>query len=259
MATQRYISTSFWDDPWVQSLEPSEKFIYLYLLTNPLTNIAGIYEITDRRISFDTGYDQEIINRVLIGYTKAKKAYRYLSYIVLPSWPKHQKWEKSPKIKAGIDLILNNLPVDIKKYTLSIGYQYPLNYSDLDLDKDIDSDKDINTLAVVSESPIKDIMKETWSYWNSKINLPNDPFMPISLRDPRAIREVIQGHGIDKIKQCIDKLDRIYKSHEGPKPSTPASLLINNSVTHWLNVEEEKTITESEKAENDRIAMEVFG
>jgi len=109
------------------------------------------------------------------------------------------------------------------------------------------------------EKENKDIMKETWSYWNSKINLPNDPFMPISLRDPRAIREVIQGHGIDKIKQCIDKLDRIYKSHEGPKPSTPASLLINNSVTHWLNVEEDKTITESEKAENDRIAMEVFG
>lgn len=24
---QRYISTSFWDDPWVQTLDPSEKFL----------------------------------------------------------------------------------------------------------------------------------------------------------------------------------------------------------------------------------------
>ena len=103
-----------------------------------------------------------------------------------------------------------------------------------------------------------DLMRCVWEHWNNKDNLPNDPYMPTSMRDPRRLLDVIQGHGVEKVKECIDKLDRIYPSLD-KKPSTPGSLLSNNSITHWLNVEEEKTITESEKAENDRIAMEVFG
>ena len=42
---KRYISTTFWDDEWVQSLDFTEKGLYLYLLTNSLTNIAGVYKL----------------------------------------------------------------------------------------------------------------------------------------------------------------------------------------------------------------------
>jgi hypothetical protein len=61
MATHRYIATSFWQDDWIQSLDPSEKYMYLYLMTNPLTTIAGIYKIGNRQISFDTGYNQNTV------------------------------------------------------------------------------------------------------------------------------------------------------------------------------------------------------
>ena len=165
MGTQRYISTSFYDDRWIQSLDPTEKFIYLYLLTNPLTNIAGVYKIEDRRISFDTGYTKEVVGFVLDKFEKAGKAYRMDEYIVIPSWPKHQKWDKAPKIKQGI--ILNLMALEekyLKKIAemnyrfdlrivldrLSIPYErvfsvdhdtkYPSNYSDLDPDPDINSD-----------------------------------------------------------------------------------------------------------------------
>jgi len=115
------------------------------------------------------------------------------------------------------------------------------------------------SLPTTSKPPTPtDLMRVVWEHWNKKDNLPNDPYMPTSMRDPRRLLDVIQGHGVEKVKECIDKLDRIYPSLD-KKPSTPGSLLSNNSITHWLNVEEEKTITESEKAENDRIAMEVFG
>jgi len=46
MSTQRYISTSFWDDPWITSLDPSEKLLYLYLMTNTSTNISGVYKLS---------------------------------------------------------------------------------------------------------------------------------------------------------------------------------------------------------------------
>ena len=62
---KRYISTSFWDDEWVQSLSFEEKGLFLYLLTNPLTNIAGVYKIQVRRIVFDTGLAEADVGLIL--------------------------------------------------------------------------------------------------------------------------------------------------------------------------------------------------
>lgn len=151
MATQRYISTSFWDDEWIQTLDPSEKLLYLYLMTNPLTNIAGVYKITDRRISFDTGFNLDTITHIFRKFEKAGKVYRKGEYVALPSWPKHQKWDKSTKVKEGIDRILKELEPEIIIFlnqigyrypidTLSIPYAYPPNYSYSYLDFNSDSD-----------------------------------------------------------------------------------------------------------------------
>lgn len=155
MSTQRYISTSFWDDEWIQTCDPSEKLLYLYLMTNPLTNIAGVYKITNRRISFDTGFNEDVIKYLFQKFEKSGKAYRLDEYVALPSWPKHQKWEKAPRIRDGINIILESLPESILrrlvaiKYkfnlepvfdTLCIPYTYPSSYSDSDLNSDSDSD-----------------------------------------------------------------------------------------------------------------------
>jgi len=149
MATQRYISTSFWDDEWIQTLDPSEKLLYLYLMTNPLTNIAGVYKITVRRMCFDTGFNADTVGHILGKFEKAGKAYIYDEYIVLPSWPQHQKAEDRSKIKKGIDAIIQSLPADIVKYMVSIGYRYhiegypyPSNYSDIDSDIDSNSKRE---------------------------------------------------------------------------------------------------------------------
>jgi len=161
MATQRYISTSFWDDEWIQTLDPSEKLLYLYFMTNPLTNIAGVYKVTDKRISFDTGFNIDTIRHIMDKFKKAGKAYRDGQYILLPSWPKHQKWKNRKKIKTGIDNCLSELPEHILNKLKSIGYCYDLdnlyitydnlsedtNYidtdSDINIDTDIDTDKEV--------------------------------------------------------------------------------------------------------------------
>ena len=126
MATHRYISTTFWDDAWIQGLDPEEKFIYLYLMTNPLTSISGVYKITDRRISFDTGHDEGKIRSVLEKFGKARKAIRMGEYIVLPSWPKHQSWETMPKIRQGIISDLNKLGDDELRLVYASGYKFPM-------------------------------------------------------------------------------------------------------------------------------------
>ena len=126
MATQRYISTSFWDDEWVQEHDPSEKLFYLYLLTNPLTNIAGVYQITDRRVAFDTGFNADIVKEMWKRFEAAGKAMRRGEWVVLPSWPKHQKWELRRKIMLGIVSVLQGIPRDVFMWVDECGYQFDL-------------------------------------------------------------------------------------------------------------------------------------
>ena len=152
MSTQRYISTSFWTDKWVRTLDPSERYLYMYLLTNPQTNISGIYQITLDRIAFDTGYDERTLAPMFERFRKAgKAAFIKDEWIILPSWPKHQKWDIKPTIKKGIEAVLASTPKDILSYAKDIGYTYPIDsllvgytyqpsYSDLDSDTDLDSE-----------------------------------------------------------------------------------------------------------------------
>ena len=170
MGTQRYISTSFWDDEWVQTLNLTEKGLYLYFLSNTLTNIAGVYKISDKRILFDTGLKDQEFKKIFDKFENAGKAYRYEEYIIIPKWPKHQKWQTHTKIRAGIEIILKKLPGEIIALLKKIGYTYPIdslcipndslsipstyphNYSDSNSNTDSNSDSDI-TSDVSAETP----------------------------------------------------------------------------------------------------------
>lgn len=158
MATQRYISTSFWDDVWIQTLDPSEKLLFLYYMTNPLTNIAGVYKVTARRVGFDTGFTADTIGHIMQKFETARKVFRFGEYIVIPSWPTHQKWESKSKIKEGIVAVLSALDQETLQFlcesgfkfnmrlvydTISIPYPYEQNYSEFDTDTEFDSDIEV--------------------------------------------------------------------------------------------------------------------
>lgn len=73
MAIFRKIHISFWSDVFIQSLTPEQKFFFLYLLTNEKTKQCGVYEITLRQISYDTGYNNETVNKLLTFLQEAGK------------------------------------------------------------------------------------------------------------------------------------------------------------------------------------------
>jgi hypothetical protein len=101
--------------------------MYLYFMTNPLTNISGVYKIGEKQISFDTGYTPDAVKAIIEKFAKAGKAYRMGEYIILPSWPKHQKWETKDSIRQGIIKELNNLSDDELRYVYLSGYKFPLD------------------------------------------------------------------------------------------------------------------------------------
>ncbi len=168
MATQRYISTSFWEDDWIASLDYPDRYFYMYLISNPHTNIAGVYKVTKRIMAFECGLDS-IAERFAI-FQKAKKAYHFAEeWVIIPSWPKHQRVKERSNIRVGIDRILSDLPENVWRFLLTVKYQYdflpelprmqkplqapssPFNYSNLnsdsnpDLERDLESDLNSNS------------------------------------------------------------------------------------------------------------------
>ena len=90
MSKFRYIKDSFWTDPYIEKLSPDYKLVFLYLLTNPLANISGVYEIRLKRVAFETGYDVEIIENILKKFVKDHKIIQFESWIIIINHIKHQ-------------------------------------------------------------------------------------------------------------------------------------------------------------------------
>ena len=102
----RSVNTRFWEDPFVEGLKPEEKLLFLYLLTNPLTNLIGIYEISEKRMSYDTGLTIERIRKALKAFNP--KVVYTDNYVILPNFLKNQNLNTN--MQKGAMKIYDELP-----------------------------------------------------------------------------------------------------------------------------------------------------
>ena len=66
MASYRNISMDFWtDSKVVDDFTPEDRYIYLYCMTNPHTNLCGCYEVSIKQIANETGYNNDTVERLL--------------------------------------------------------------------------------------------------------------------------------------------------------------------------------------------------
>lgn len=143
MSKNRYVDTKFWDDTFIAQCDPIEKLLFLYFLTNPLTNISGIYEIMLKRIAFDTGIDKEMVLKILERFEKSDKMKYKDGWIALANFIEHQKL--NPSIEKGIKKEWGKAPEPLKKWVLdrlsqavTLRFKFPLN-SNSSLDSNSDS------------------------------------------------------------------------------------------------------------------------
>jgi hypothetical protein len=120
VAKQRIVNTKFWDDSYIVRLSPSEKLLFLYLITNPLTNISGVYELPLRRVAFDTGIPADKVGAILKKLEEDGKLVAADGWVGMVNFIKHQAL--NPKIKQGILTELKRAPKSITN-RLSIDYQ----------------------------------------------------------------------------------------------------------------------------------------
>ena len=115
----RSIQTKFWYDTWVEELNTTEKLLYLYLLTNPLTNLLGIYEISLKRMSNESGIPQATIRKGLELFEKDSRVIYTESFVIIPKFLKNQNL--NPNMKLGAEHIFDALPKSIKDKILDNG------------------------------------------------------------------------------------------------------------------------------------------
>jgi len=123
MSKQRYINTKIWEDAWFSNLDQIEQLVFIYFLTNPMTNIVGAYEISKKTISVSTGLEMRTLDEILGRFKKDKKVFYLDGWIVLPNFIRHQN-HKSPKIQRGIEIELESMPDNVK---VLIPYTYGID------------------------------------------------------------------------------------------------------------------------------------
>ena len=105
MAIYRNISMSFWTDSKVDDdFTPEDKYFYLYLLTNPHTNICGCYEVSMKQMCRETGYNEDTVLRLLDRMERQHEVARYSTStkeVLILNWYKYN-WTRSDKMLSGV-------------------------------------------------------------------------------------------------------------------------------------------------------------
>jgi len=82
MAKYRPFFSKFWKDPDVQELSSDEKLLFAYLFTCESTTASGIYPITARTISHETGVALDRIDKFLSNGTLRNLIYDHENHFV---------------------------------------------------------------------------------------------------------------------------------------------------------------------------------
>jgi hypothetical protein len=101
----RIIYTKVWKDKFFASLTPTEKLLFIYLLTNERVNIIHCYELTEREVLFDTGVDRDTYRGLKEKLEKADKVYFYKDWVYLRNASKYESYtgESNERAKEKIE------------------------------------------------------------------------------------------------------------------------------------------------------------
>ena len=191
MALYRTVCLSFWTDPKVaDDFTPEDRYFYLYLFTNPHTNLCGCYEVSVKQMANETGYSKDTIERLLDRFSNVHKVIDYskdTKEVLLLNWHKYN-WTKSEKFRISLFNEISDVKNDeFKRFleilfneedTVSIRYPYGMDtsvtntvYSNTNTSSNnsissntkYTSDKSLNTL--LSEKPYSEDFKNSIGEW----------------------------------------------------------------------------------------------
>jgi len=140
MAQYRSIQLSFWTDAKViDDFTPEDRYFYLYLMTNPHTNLSGCYEISMKQMADETGYSKETVQKLLARMQDIHKVIVYSNVskeLLIIHWSKYN-WTNSDKLRTAVSREISSIKdQNFKEFltgiyegddTVSIPYPYGID------------------------------------------------------------------------------------------------------------------------------------
>ena len=102
MAEYKQIKIRIWQDNWFLSLNPEEKLLWLFLLTNQYNHISGLYELPKTLISPLTGIKNW--EEILLKFAKNGKIKLLDGWIYVLNQKRHQPMSESARDKVNIGI-----------------------------------------------------------------------------------------------------------------------------------------------------------
>lgn len=120
MALYRNVQTSFWTDVKVSDdFTPEDRYFYLYLFTNPHTNLCGCYELSVKQAAVETGYTAERVDKLIKRFESAFQVIRYSKEtreLIIVKWFKYN-WTSSKDFRKALSKEIDNIKCpEFKQY-----------------------------------------------------------------------------------------------------------------------------------------------
>ena len=124
MALYRNIHLSFWQDTKVtDDFTPEDRYFYLYLLTNPHTNLCGCYEISIKQMANEMGYDAKKVIKLIERFSSIHNLIRYARSereLLIFHWSKYN-WTSSEKFRKPLLQEIQNVKTEgFREYLLKL-------------------------------------------------------------------------------------------------------------------------------------------
>lgn len=145
---------TFWtDSKIVDDFTPEDRYFYLYLFTNPHTNLAGCYELSLKQASVELGYDIYSVKNLLQRFDEVHRVIKYSEQtkeVLILNWHKYN-WTSSEKFRKPLLEEINCIKTEsfrtyllniFNNNTVSIPYAYPMDTTVAVADTDTVTDTD---------------------------------------------------------------------------------------------------------------------
>lgn len=109
----RSINTKFWVDIYIVKLSPLERYLFLYLLTNSHTNLAGVYEIALETIASETKLKEREIEKIFQRFIEDKKIIYKEGFLIIKNFIKNQSFNNS--MIKNVEKTIAQLPKEIRE------------------------------------------------------------------------------------------------------------------------------------------------
>lgn len=117
--------TELWDSDVLEGLNAHERHLFVYLFTSPLANNLGVFQITERKMTFHTGLSLDELKTTLEGLTKKKRVYFKTGYILMPE--KIKQGSMNTNKKLGVINDVRRLPPMLLEEIMKADYSKFIN------------------------------------------------------------------------------------------------------------------------------------